>query len=117
MSVLERCPSQGELCFKKNTEELERQGPTASVRFRKVSIKRELTVFIISGISRYIFTSGGLKEELAEKLLRKWKAIKPERICGMLSNMQWIRNWRDCILFLQVFFVLFCFVLLFKREG
>ena len=41
MSVLERCPSYREL----NKGSKERQGPTLSVRFTKVSVKRESTVY------------------------------------------------------------------------
>ena len=41
MSVLERCPSYRE----SNKGSKERQGPTLSVRFTEVSVKRESTVF------------------------------------------------------------------------
>ena len=40
MSVLERCPSYKE----SNKGNKQRQGPTLSVRFTEVSVKRELTV-------------------------------------------------------------------------
>ena len=40
MSVLERCPSYKE----SNKMSKERQGPTLSVRFTEVSVKRESTV-------------------------------------------------------------------------
>ena len=40
MSVLERCPSYRE----SNKRSKERQGPTLSVRFTEVSVKRESTV-------------------------------------------------------------------------
>ena len=40
MSVLERCPSYRE----SNKGSTERQGPTLSVRFKEVSVKRESTV-------------------------------------------------------------------------
>ena len=40
MSVLERCPSYRE----SNKMSKERQGPTLSVRFTEVSVKRESTV-------------------------------------------------------------------------
>ena len=43
MSVLERCPSYKE----SNKRSKERQGPTLSVRFTEVSVKRESTVFKI----------------------------------------------------------------------
>jgi len=44
VSTLERCPSYKE----PNKRSKERQGPTVSVRFTEVSIKRELTVHNLS---------------------------------------------------------------------
>ena len=44
MSVLERCPSYRE----SNKRSKERQGPTLSVRFTEVSVKRESTVYQFS---------------------------------------------------------------------
>ena len=41
MSVLERCPSYRE----SNKGSKEKQGPTLSVRFTEVSVKRESTVY------------------------------------------------------------------------
>ena len=48
MSVLERCPSYRE----SNKGSKERQGPTLGVCFREVSVKRELTVYLlVSGMT------------------------------------------------------------------